>query len=278
LRFALTFALVFVSLAFGPIAAFAQPAPAGPPATALPEPTAMVEANYVLGLGDVVEVSVVGRTDFQGRVRVGPDGNILLPLIGSIQAVNLRPADLATQIRAALEKGGFYSQPVVRVEVVTVASRFVTVLGQVGSPGLVPLDRSYRLSEILAKVGAKITSGSDYVIVTRGEAGTQQRFAMAEIATGGTAKDPFVSPGDKIYVPAAESEIYYLSGAVKSPGIFPLMAGMTVRMAIARGGGVTEMGNENKVQIFRKGVKVPKVTLETPVEEGDIIKLGERMF
>src|SRR6185369_6244174 len=134
------------------------------------------------GLGDVIEVSVVGRNDFQGRVRIGPDGSILLPLIGRMAAANLRPADLATQIRAALEKGGFYSQPVVRVEVVTVASRFVTVLGQVGSPGLVPLDRTYRLSEILAKVGAKITSGSDYVIVTRGEAGTQQRYGMAEIA------------------------------------------------------------------------------------------------
>jgi len=92
LRFALTSALVFTTLAFGPATTFAQPAPAAPPAAPLPEPTAMVEANYVLGLGDVVEVSVVGRTDFQGRVRVGPDGSILLPLIGSIRpSISDRP-------------------------------------------------------------------------------------------------------------------------------------------------------------------------------------------
>ena len=262
-----------------PAWAFAQDPTATPPVLPSPELGTMIDSNYVLGLGDVIEVSVVGRNDFQGRVRIGPDGSVLLPLIGRLPAANLRPADLATQIQAALAKGGFYSQPVVRVEVITVASRFVIVMGQVSSPGLVALDRAYRLSEILAKVGAKISSNSDFVILTRGgEGGAQQRMLMAEIATGGPSKDPFVAPGDKIYVPAAENEIFYLSGAVKSPGVYPLTAGMTVRMAIARAGGVTEMGNEKKVEIFRKGAKVPKVTLETPVEVGDIIKLGERLF
>jgi polysaccharide export outer membrane protein len=262
-----------------PAWAFAQDPAATPPAQPGPELGTMIDQNYVLGLGDVIEVSVVGRNDFQGRVRIGPDGSILLPLIGRMAAANLRPADLATQIQAALAKGGFYSQPVVRVEVITVASRFVTVLGQVSSPGLIPLDRSFRLSEILAKVGAKISSNSDYVILTRGgEGGAQQRLSMSEIAMGGPSKDPFVAPGDKIYVPAAEAEVFYLSGPVKSPGAFALQPGMTVRMAIARAGGVTEMGNEKKVEIFRKGAKVPKVTLETPIEVGDIIKLGERLF
>lgn len=253
---------------------------AAPPADQAPAPSAdtfaNVEANYVLGLGDVVDVGIVGRSEYSARVRVSSEGSVTLPLIGSQPAVGLKPSQLADQIRAALEKGGYYSQPVMRVEVVQVASRFVTVLGQVGSPGLITLDRSYRLSEILARVGAKIGGGGDYVVLTRG--GAQQRLAMTEIATGTADQDPFVSAGDKIYVPPAENEVFYVSGSVKAPGAFPLSSGMTVRTALARAGGVTDNGNEKKFDIYRSGVKVPKPTLETEVKVGDIIKFGERMF
>ena len=52
---------------------------------------------------------------------------------------------------------------IVEVEVVSYASRYVTVLGAVGSPGLIPMDRPYRLSEILARVGGARQDGADHV-------------------------------------------------------------------------------------------------------------------
>jgi polysaccharide export outer membrane protein len=209
---------------------------------------------------------------------VGPDGDIVLPLIGAVKAVGLRPPQLAEQVRASLVKGSYYANPVIRVEVVLVASRYVTVLGQVGSPGLISLDRNYRLSEILAKVGARIgAGGGDYVVLTH-EDGTQQKLRMTEIATGVANQDPVVLSGDKIFVPAAENEVIYVNGAVRAPGMFPIMAGMTVRTALARAGGVDENGSEGKFDLYRKGEKVRDATLDTPLQVGDIVKFGERMF
>lgn len=250
-----------------------------PPAAASagPESFANVESGYILGLGDVIDVALIGRMEYAARARVSADGAVLLPLIGSLPAVNLKPADLAIQIGAALEKGGYYSKPIVRVEVVSVASRFVTVLGQVGQPGLIPLDRTYRLSEILARVGARFGGSSDYVILTHGD-GRQDKLRMQDIASGGPDKDPPVASGDKIFIPAAENQVFYVSGSVRSPGAFPLSEGMTVRTALARAGGVNETGSEKKFEIFRDGKKIPKANLETVVEVGDIIKFGERMF
>lgn len=256
------------------------PTPAPPAAVAAPtgpEAFANVEGSYALGLGDVIDVAVIGRMDYAARARVSADGTVLLPLIGSMQAVNAKPAELASQIGAALEKGGYYSKPVVRVEVVSVASRFVTVLGQVGQPGLIPLDRTYRLSEILARVGARFGGSSDFVILTHGD-GKQEKLRMQDIASGGPEKDPPVASGDKIFIPAAENQVFYVSGSVRAPGAFPLSEGMSVRTALARAGGVNEMGNEKKFEIFRDGKKIPKANLETTVEVGDIIKFGERMF
>lgn len=280
-------ALKIVALAlalFGSVQPAAAQAPESPaaspaPATAPPNPAtfANVEANYALGLGDVIEVAVVGQAEYTARVRVSPDGSILLPLIGSLQAVNLRPTEVASQVAAQLAKGGYYSQPVVRVEVITVASRYVTVLGQVGSPGLIPLDRAYRLSEVLARVGARFAGGAEAVILTRAD-GTQQKLQMAALATGTLDQDPVVLAGDKIYVPPAENQVFYVSGSVRSPGAFPMSQGMTVRTALARAGGVNETGNEKKFEIFRNGQKVKGAKLESEVEVGDIIKFGERMF
>ena len=254
----------------------ATAAPPPPPAR-VSESFPSVDANYVLGRGDVIEVAVVGQSDYNARVRVTPDGNILLPLIGSLPAESKRPADVATLVSAALTKGGYFAQPVVRVDVVLVASRFITVFGQVGSPGLVTLDRSYRLSEILARVGARFAGGSEQVIITHAD-GSQERLSMLDIATGGADKDPLVATGDKIYVPGAANQVFYISGAVRSPGAFPVVPELTVRTALARAGGITENGSEKKVEIYRNGEKIKKPDLNTKVEVGDIIKFGERML
>ena len=53
---------------------------------------------------------------------------------------------------------------------------------------------------------------------------------------------------------------------------------MTVRDAIGRGGGLTEMGSEKKLKLFRKNVQVKDVKPETLLQPGDILQIGERLF
>jgi polysaccharide export outer membrane protein len=261
-----------------PLAASSQPAPAPAAATAATAARASGDRSYILGVGDLIEVSVLGRSDFNGHARVGSDGNVVLPYLGAVMAVDRSPGQLAEDIRAALEKGGYFAQPSVRVEVVGVASRYVTVLGYVGAPGLFPLDRPYHLSEVMARAGGKGGTGSDQVVLTH-ENGTSQRYKISDLATQSGDKDPFVTAGDKIYVPPVENEVFYLSGSVKSPGAYPASADMTVRMALARAGGLTENGSEGKIKLTRKGVELKNVKLDvTKVEAGDVITVGERLF
>jgi len=240
-------------------------------------PTAPVDSSYLIGPGDVVDLSLVGRNDFGGRVRVGADGTMLLPYVGTLKVADKTVMELADVVRQALIKGGFFADPVVRVEVVGISSRYATALGAVGSPGLIPLDRNYRLSEIMAKLGGKGASGTDYVVLTH--AGQQpKRYPYAKLAAGGPEDDPMVVPGDKIYVPPQDSEVFYISGQVNSPGAYPATDGLTVRMAIAKGGGVTLNGSENKVKIIRDGKPLKGIKLEDPIKPGDLVSIGERLF
>ncbi len=266
--------------------AMAQPAPAAgappqPAATAQASPTSPTatvtegaSSDYVLGRDDVVEVGLLGRTDFGGRARVQSDGTIQLPFVGKMAAADKTTAELSDNVRKALQSGGFFADPVVTVEVVGYASRYITVLGSVGSPGLVPINRPYRLSEILARVGGVRDGAADYLIVTSAS-GQEKRLLIRDLATGDLSRDPYVAPGDKLFSPQAET--YYIYGQVNSPGAFAIQNGLTVRMALAKAGGLTEQGSDKKVTATRAGKKV-KLDLAGDVQPGDVIVVGERLF
>lgn len=281
----------FLSIAalLGAVAADASAQPAEPPpapaATAsVPDPAnpdaaaPVVDSSYLLGPGDVVEISLVGRSDFSSRARVDAQGLLLLPMIGSIQAADRTVIDFADDVRKALIKGGFFTDPVVRVEVASITSRYITVLGAVGRPGLIPLDRNYRLSEILAKIGGRTDAGVDYVLLTRDGAKEPMKFDIAALGTATGDADPVVKSGDKLFIPLAANSVIYMSGQVNGPGPKTVTEGMTFRYAIAKSGGVTPNGNEKKIKVIRDGKPLKGVKLDDLVQVGDIVEIGERLF
>ncbi len=272
--------LVLISMLAATAANGQQRALAG--ATPAPGPTIQpstpIDSSYRLGAGDIVEINLVGRSEFGSRARISADGTILLPMIGVVVAADKTVSELADGIRQSLIKGQFYSDPVVRAEVVGITSRYVTVLGAVGSPGLIPLDRNYRLSELLARVGGRSGAGADYILVTPSGGGATQRYSIAKLAAGGSDQDPMVKNGDKIFIPNAEAEVFYISGQVMKPGNYPVTEGMTIRMALAQSGGVTENGSENKVKVVRDGKPLKTVKLDDPIKPGDILTFGEKLF
>jgi polysaccharide export outer membrane protein len=252
-----------------PMAAGAQPAAAQVAAA----PPAVV--SYVLGAEDVIEVNLLGRSDFTTRAKISPNGTIQLPYLGTFQAANMTCEELRERIRVALERGGYFTKPILSVNIVSYASRYVIVLGSVGTPGLIPVDRPYRLSELLARVGGARGDAAEYVVLRSGKE-PERHVLIKTLATGDESQDPFVAPGDKMYIPQAE--IFYISGQIKSPGSYPLTTDMTLRTAIARGGGVTDAGSERRIKVTRHEKRVEKVALDQKIEAGDIIVIGERLF
>ncbi|WP_354298109.1 SLBB domain-containing protein [Phenylobacterium koreense] len=273
------FAAWLIMMALAPSVAAAQLATPAPPVVPLAGTAPQVqnspdtEGEYVLGPEDVLEIEIVGQAE-KARARVYTDGTVQLNLVGKIEVAGKTPRELGTIIASELKKGGFYANPVVNVEVANYASRYVTVLGAVASPGLVPINRRYRLSEILARVGGVQESGADYVIV-RPENGPEQRYLIEKLATGDSNDDPYVTPGDKIFSPAAE--VFYISGQVNSPGTYAVKQGLTIAQAIARGGGLTQSGSDRKVSVTREGKKI-KLDSSAAVEPGDVVVVGERLF
>jgi polysaccharide export outer membrane protein len=237
-------------------------------------PSSSPDQGYILGPEDVIQVDVLGRTDFSTKTKVGSDGKIQLPLIGTMPASDRSALQLRDEIKKALQKGGFFTQPIVEVQIVSYASRYVTVLGAVANPGLIPVDRPYRLSEILARVGGIRENGADHVIV-RTKAG-ERNFAIKDLATGNETLDPYVQPGDKIFSPNAD--LFYIKGQVKAPGGFGLTPHMTLSMALARGGGITDLGSDSHIKIIRNNAEISPKDLNVEILPNDVIDVGEGWF
>ena len=250
-----------------------------PPASPAAEPTSAspdgASQNYILGPADVIEVTVLGRQDFDVKGRIGEDGTIRVPYLGAVKASDKTTVQFADELGKALETGGYYAHPIVKVDIVSYASRYVTVLGQVNTPGLIPVDRAYRLSEIMARVGGVKDGGASYVVFTPAH-GAQRKINIRDLATGDLNGDPYVSPGDKIYSP--EAEVFYVSGQVKSPGAFGVLPDLTFRMALSRAGGVTDSGSDKNITVTRAGKKLTHVDLDSKVMPGDVILVPERLF
>lgn len=260
----------------GRAAAVAAALVAMPLAVAAPASAqAQQSQGYVLGPNDNIAVMVYGQSEFNVQTRVKPDGTIVMPLIGKVQAQGKTVITLADEITRRLVSGNFLKDPIVNIEVSEYNSRYVRVAGKVGSPGLVPLDRSTKLLDILLRSGWVNPAGSQYITIRRAADGKEVKINTEELARG-TATDISLEAGDTLYV--ADAELVYLTGAVARPGAYPLKPGMTVSDVIAQAGGVGPTGSSGKVGLKRGGAKETDTDQQTKLEAGDVINVRERLF
>lgn len=231
--------------------------------------------GYVLGPNDGLTIIVYGQNEFNVGTRVKPDGSIVVPLIGKVQAQGKTALTLADEITRRLVQGNFLRDPIVNVEITEFASKYVRVAGKVNAPGLVPLDRSTGLLDILLRSGWVQDVGSEVIYVRRAATGKEEQVSTKDLARG-TISDLVMQPGDTIFVPP--SETVYLTGAVNSPGGYPLKRDMVVSEVLAMAGGVSATGSSGKFGLKRGDAKEIDVDGTFKLEAGDVIRVRERLF
>lgn len=122
--------------------------------TKLPTPPPPPPApDYVIGVDDVLTISVWGEAKASSEVTVRPDGKIGLTFGDEIVALGLRPDDLKAQITKAL--GKYYEEPIpnVSVSVKLMASRRVYITGPVAKPGPYILSGPMTVGQLISIAG-----------------------------------------------------------------------------------------------------------------------------
>ncbi len=160
-------------------------------------------SGYVIGVGDVLGISVWKNAELQVTVPVRPDGRISVPLVGDLEVVGLPPSRVQEQLQKAYEQ--FITAPGVSVIVTEINSRKIFILGEVLNSGVYDILQPTKLMQALAMAGGLTEwAKEDQVIVLR-DSGTDQRrwrLSLKSITTGRSPEDNLLLlPGDTIIVP-----------------------------------------------------------------------------
>ena len=237
------------------------------------------EANYLLGSGDLLKITVYNNPDLSLETRVTESGMISFPLVGEIQLGGITASVAEKKIADKLESGGFVKQPQINILVAQFQSKMVSVLGSVNKPGRYPLDRATNLVDLLALVGGVTQDGSDLITVV-GKSGKSEYDLRNIVGKGDGSQNINLSGGEIVYVP--RSPMVYIYGEVQRPGSFRIERNMTVMQALAQGGGPTARGTQRNVKLHRISssgvVEVISPKLTDPVKQDDVLYIQESLF
>jgi protein involved in polysaccharide export with SLBB domain len=123
-------------------------------------------ADFPIGPGDVLDLSVSNVKELDHcTVRVSGEGNILLPLLGTLRVAGLTEPEAVDRITDALHK--YVYHPQVSLQVKTFSSRMVAVIGTVRSPGMYVLNGpSDTVHDLIERAGGLTDNAAREVLLT----------------------------------------------------------------------------------------------------------------
>jgi polysaccharide export outer membrane protein len=248
--------------------------------------------EYRIGVGDKIEIGVFGHEDLAKVVEVRSDGTINYPLIGDIRVVGMTAAEIDAEITRVLGKD-YLVDPQVSVDVREYQSQWVTIIGEVRTPGKYVLKRNMRVIDVLAEAGGATKEAGTQIVITRqAPEGPPRQIALDRatlLSQDNQEANLLLQHGDIVAV--GERELFYIRGEVARPGPYQFESGMTILKAISYAGGFTQFANRKQADILRsagKGVQ-GKITVnvkaieegkkeDLPLRPGDTVIVPRRIF
>ena len=261
-----------------------------------------VIADYPIGPGDVLEVSVPAMEELKSRtVRVLGDGTLSLPFIGQIQAAGLTKEELSRQIHDRLKK--YMHNPRTIIFVKEFHSRQVAVLGAVGKPGHYSLNSGTNtILDLVSQAGGLLPVADPRIYLIPAEPLEKDKakkvistlpesflsrdpsplilkrtdpimIDVQELAYGGYQKylSLPVRPGDVLMVPGGGQVL--VEGWVENPGAYNVSPGLTVSGVVAAAGGPLYPADISAVKVIRAVRGGKKDLIFADLEK---IKLGDQ--
>lgn len=222
---------------------------------------AWASADYTLGTGDFVKVTVYGDAELMREVRVAENGVLSFPLIGEVRVGGLTTVEAEKVISEQLKKGGFIANPQVSVVVVQFLSKTVSVLGGVLKPGRYPVTRPSDIKDMIAEAGGITSEGSEIVTLVSGD--KRSEFDLHEVISHKGSKDEItVIGGETIYVGTRDVAVV---GQLLRPAKYSIQGGMRkISDFISLAGGPTELAGE--VLFYTTSVSSSPVTEEINID------------
>ena len=233
----------------GPLPGAAPAQAAASPTTPYANPSMLYPGeDFHLDPGDLILVHVFMQ-DYSQTVRLGADGSVHLPFIGSVPLQGLTVRAAQALIADRLRAGGFYKDPEVTIQVLDTVNGSVLVTGEVHS--IVPVSTERSLREVLLIAGGLPATASHTVKIVR--PGMAEPIVIdlgTDLAASSTANFP-VHPHDIIQI--SRASVVYVLGAFSRQGAVPLdqATPLTLLQVASLSGGINFEGRYADLRLIR---------------------------
>ena len=162
-----------------------------------------LESDYTITASDLLEIEVFGVSELKRTVRVNTNGQIAMPLIGTISVVGLTPSDAEALIALQYSNKNFLQDPQVSVFVKEFTTQRITLDGALVKPGIYPINGQITLLRALALAGGggQLADLENVMLFRMMPSGVNevQKFDVKKIRTG-EAPDPILQGDDVVVV------------------------------------------------------------------------------
>ena len=246
-------------------------------------------ADYLIGEGDTLTISVWGEKALSLDVIVRPDGKITIPAVGEVIAAHSTVTDLQATLTEKIAK--IVKNPIVTVLVAEITNNKVYLFGGGVKLGVFTLAQRTTLLQLLCQIEDVRKADLKKSYVLRMGKKIKEDFIKLYIQ-GDVTEDIAIEANDIIYIPANINKNVYVMGAVNTPKFVEYRDGLTVMEAILEAGGFTKYASQNDTIIYRKdgsreitiSVKMKKLINEgnlaqnARLQPGDYIVVKEGIF
>jgi polysaccharide export outer membrane protein len=224
--------------------------------------------DYQIGPEDLIEITIFNIPEVYGQerlqltprvttARVSQKGQISLPLLGELDVMRLTVSALEQKLRNAYDR--YIHNPQVGVLIKEFRQR-ASIIGAVQKPGVFELTGPKTVIDLLAMAGGITDKAGSQVHIYRNSSNEREThvidLAVLANSTGLINEDNAaminmpVLAGDMINIP--EAGMFFVDGAVRKPGSYPLGRRYSLSQALATAGGVDIELYSNDISILRR--------------------------
>ncbi len=222
----------------------------------IPEPAALSEAEmlatllssqrYLVTPGDRYRLTIALDQTAQFVLTVQDDGDLQVPYLGTVETAGQEYSRLRSSILDSLSA---IPADYVEFELISPARFEVFVGGAVRSPGTMIAHAINRVHDAIRLAGGFDDHGSRRRIEMVRAGDSPHRIDLARFfEVGGDDFNPLLRPGDRVFVPVAETTVT-IAGSVRYPGSYELLPAEGLAELIAWAGGFLPDADPDHIEI-----------------------------
>jgi polysaccharide export outer membrane protein len=210
-------------------------------------------SDYLLGAGDLIQVTVFESEELNTKVRVSSRGYITLPLLGQVEVKGLSARETEVLIEN-LYREKYIKNPHISVFVEEHFSQRVTLMGQFKTPGTYDYLSKMRLLDVMALAGGLSDSAGRTAQIRRIGTGEEDSGTILVdldklIREGHSDLNVQINGGDVVFVP--EAGMFFVDGAVRKPGAYHIKQRTILLEAISVAGGLAPYADPDSIILIR---------------------------